>query len=98
MIGYQFLLIEVHLVLFMFVYFNRYVCSINCNHNFGCDTDYSCNVYQASRRYRRVYFLTGPSTTSGDRYFLRTFGGWSISNSSVASFPAKSMIAFLPPG
>jgi len=46
----------------------------------------------------RVYFLTGPRTTSGDRYFVRTFGGWSISNSSVASLPANSMIAFLPPG
>lgn len=46
----------------------------------------------------RVYFLTGPRTTSGDKYFVRTFGGWSISNSSVASLPANSMIAFLPPG
>ena len=46
----------------------------------------------------RVYFLTGPRTTSGDRYFVRTFGGWSISNSSVASLPANNMIAFLPPG
>ena len=45
-----------------------------------------------------VYFLTGPRTTSGDRYFVRTFGGWSISNSSVASLPANSMMAFLPPG
>lgn len=46
----------------------------------------------------RVYFLNGPRTTSEDRYFVRTFGGWSISNSSVASLPANSMIAFLPPG
>merc|ERR1712086_988095 len=31
-------------------------------------------------------------------YFLMTFRSCSMSNSSVASFPAKSMIAFLPPG
>ena len=31
-------------------------------------------------------------------YFLITFGGCSMLNSSVASFPAKSMMAFFPPG
>ena len=41
---------------------------------------------------------TVPMRASGERYFLRTFGGWSMLNSSVASFPAKSMMAFLPPG
>mmetsp|Transcript_2366 Transcript_2366/g.9832 ORF Transcript_2366/g.9832 Transcript_2366/m.9832 type:complete len:267 (-) Transcript_2366:1272-2072(-) len=41
---------------------------------------------------------TVPRSASGERYFLSTLGGWSMLNSSVASFPAKSMIAFLPPG
>merc|ERR1719493_572579 len=40
-------------------------------------------------------FLTVPWSMP---YFLMTFLSCSMSNSSVASLPAKSMIAFLPPG
>mmetsp|Transcript_9677 Transcript_9677/g.31989 ORF Transcript_9677/g.31989 Transcript_9677/m.31989 type:complete len:223 (+) Transcript_9677:1175-1843(+) len=41
---------------------------------------------------------TTPTSASGDRYFFNTFGGCNMLNSSVASFPANNMMAFLPPG
>ena len=47
---------------------------------------------------RSSHQARGPRHASAGRYFLSTLGGWSMSNSSVASLPAKSMMAFLPPG
>ena len=40
---------------------------------------------------------TFPKQASFGKYFFRTFGAWSISNSSVASLPAYTIMAFLPP-
>merc|ERR1711970_892073 len=41
---------------------------------------------------------TMPKVASFGRYFSMTSGGWIMSNSSVASFPAKVRIASSPPG
>merc|ERR1719281_1926487 len=41
---------------------------------------------------------TTPFVALGSRYFSITSGGWIISNSAVASLPAKVMIASSPPG
>ena len=40
---------------------------------------------------------TFPNIDSFGKYFFNTLGAWSISNSSVASLPAYTIMAFLPP-